>query len=225
MASASKGVIVEFDFAVLDGAELLFDVARRHLKAVDGIGLDLQIEAKYLAGRSYEEGFTRYFPVVRTKKTAPKAARELAAAFASAVSDAVALPTAIPVAFRNFVATLAAKGVKVVISTRAAPDAAAAAFAPLLVENVSLYREVSLVYGCPSWDSWRRACMANDIARANALAITGSGHGVRSALLAGMASMAVVKDRVAFQDYTGASIVAKNLSAVSARQLIDYLRV
>ena len=225
MASASKGVIVEFDFAVMDGAELLFNVARRHLKDVDGISLDMQTEEKYLAGRSYEDGFSRYFPVVRTKKTAHKAARELAAAFAAAVSEAVALPTAIPVAFRNFVTTLAAKGVKVVISTRATPDAAAAAFATMLVENVSLYREVSLFYGCPSWDSWRRACMANDIARANAVAVTGSGQGVKSALLAGMASMAVVKDRVAFQDYTGASIVAKNLSAVSARQLLEYFHV
>ena len=225
MASASKGVIIEFDFAVLDGAELLFDVACRHLKAVDGIGLDMQIEAKYLAGRSYEDGLARYFPVVKTKKTARKAGRDLGAAFASAVSEAVAVPTAIPTAFRNFVTLLASKGVKVVICTRAAPEPAAAAFASMLVENVSLYHEVSQFYGCPSWDSWRRACMANDIARANAIAVTGSGQGVKSALLAGMASMAVMKERVAFQDFTGASIVAKNLSAASAKQLLEFLRV
>lgn len=223
MASASKGVIVEFDFAVMDGAELLFNVARRHLEAVDGIGLDMHIEAKYLAGRSYEDGLARYFPVVRTKKTPQKAARELAAAFSAAVSAAVT--TAIPAAFRNFVTVLASKGVKVIICTRAAPEPAAAAFASMLVENVSLYREVSLFYGCPSWDSWRRACMANDIARANAIAVTGSGQGVRSAMLAGMASMAVVKERVAFQDYTGAGLVTKSLSAASARQLLDFLRV
>ena len=111
-----------------------------------------------------------------------------------------------------------------VISTRATPEASAAAFAPLLVENVSLYREVSLFYGCPRWDSWRRACMANDIARANAVAVAGSGQGVKSALLAGMASMAVMKDRVAHQDYTGASIIANDLSAASAKKLLAYLR-
>lgn len=222
MSGAAKGVIVEFDFAAMDGAKLLFDVTQRHLKAVDGIGLDMPTEEKYLAGRSYEEGLVRYFRVIKTKKTAPKAARELAALFCDAVSQTVL--SAVSAAFRNFVATIASKGVKVVISTRAAPEAAASAFASLLVENVSLYREVSLFYGCPRWDSWRRACMANDVARANAIAVTGSGHGVKSALLAGMASMAVVKDRVAHQDYTGAGIIASDLSAASAKRLLSYLR-
>ena len=222
MASTAKGVIVEFDFAVLNGAQLLFDVAQRYLQALDKIGLDMPTEEKYLAGRSYEEGLARYFRIVKTKKTAPKAARELAVAFSNAVSGAV--EKAVSPVFRNFVTAVAAKGVKVVISTRANPEASAAAFAPLLVENVSLYREVSPFYGCPRWDSWRRACMANDIARANAVAVTGSGHGVKSALLAGMASMAVMKDRVAHQDYTGAGLVVKDLSAVSAKKLLTYLR-
>ena len=222
MASTAKGVVVEFDFAVLNGAQLLFDVAQRYLQALDKIGLDMPTEEKYLAGRSYEEGLARYFRIVKTKKTAPKAARELAAAFSNAVSGAV--EKAVSPVFRNFVTAVAAKGVKVVIATRANPEASAAAFAPLLVENVSLYREVSPFYGCPRWDSWRRACMANDIARANAVAVTGSGHGVKSALLAGMASMAVMKDRVAHQDYTGAGLVVKDLSAVSAKKLLAYLR-
>ena len=142
-------------------------------------------------------------------------------AFASA--DVAIEFTAPQVAYGNYLKAWA-KGVKVVISTRATPEASAAAFAPLLVENVSLYREVSLFYGCPRWDSWRRACMANDIARANAVAVAGSGQGVKSALLAGMASMAVMKDRVAHQDYTGASIIANDLSAASAKKLLAYLR-
>ena len=206
----------------MNGAQLLFDVAQRYLKALDGIGLDMPAEEKFLAGRSYEEGLTRYFRTVKTKKTAPKAARELAEAFSAAVSESV--QTSVSAAFRNFVTTIASKGVKVVISTRAAPESAAAAFTPLLIENVSLYREVSLSYGCPRWDSWRRACMANDIARANTIAVTGSGHGVKSALLAGMASMAVVRERVAHQDYTGAGIVVPDLSAASAKRLLAYLR-
>lgn len=219
MAVSFKGVIVEFDFAAMNGAELLFGVAARYLNDLDSIGLDAQSEAKYLAGRSYEEGLARYFRAVRTKKTAQKAARELAAAFTDAVS--VAAPKSVTPTFRNFVTTLAARGVKVVIATRAVPHAAAEAFEPLLVENVSLYRERSLFYGCPRWDSWRRACMANDVARANAIAVTGSGNGVKSALLAGVASMAVMRDRVAYQDYTGASLVAKDLSAASARRLMS----
>jgi len=223
VSSTAKGVVVEFDFAAMNGAQILFDVTQRYLKALDNIGLDMQIEEKFLAGRSYEEGLARYFKVVKTKKTAQKAARELAAAFAAAVSEVVTKSVA--PSFRNFVTTIAAKGVKVVIATRAAPEPAAEAFAPLLIENVSLYREVSPFYGCPRWDSWRRACMANDVARANAIAVAGSGCGVKSALLAGMASMAVMKARVAHQDYTGASLVVNDLSAASAKKLLSYLQV
>ena len=222
MSGAAKGVVVEFDFAAMNGAQLLFDVTQRYLKELDGIGLDMPTEEKFLVGRSYEDGLARYFKVVKTKKTAPKAARELAAAFSDAVS--VVVPKSVAPSFRNFVTTIAAKGVKVVISTRAAPESAAEAFASLLVENVSLYREVSPFYGCPRWDSWRRACMANDVARANAIAVTGSGCGVKSALLAGMASMAVMKERVAHQDYTGAGLVVDDLSAASAKKLLAYLR-
>lgn len=221
MSGAAKGVVVEFDFAAMNGAQLLFDVTQRYLNKLDGIGLDMPTEEKFLVGRSYEEGLAKYFKVVKTKKTAPKAARELAAAFAAAVSEAV--PKAVSAGFRNFVTTVAAKGVKVVISTRANPEAAAEAFASLLIENVSLYREVSTFYGCPRWDSWRRACMANDVARANAIAVAGSGCGVKSALLAGMASMAVMRDRVAHQDYTGAGLVVNDLSAASAKKLLTYL--
>ena len=222
MFGAAKGVVVEYDFAAMNGAQLLFDVTQRYLKELDGIGLDMPTEEKFLVGRSYEEGLARYFKVVKTKKTAPKAARELAAAFSDAVS--VVVPKSVAPSFRNFVTTIAAKGVKVVISTRAAPESAAEAFVSLLVENVSLYREVSPFYGCPRWDSWRRACMANDVARANAIAVTGSGCGVKSALLAGMASMAVMKERVAHQDYTGAGLVVDDLSAASAKKLLAYLR-
>jgi len=222
VSSAAKGVVVEFDFAVMNGAQLLFDVAQRYLKALDNIALDMQTEEKFLAGRLYEEGLAKYFRVVKTKKTAPKAARELAAAFSAAVSEAVG--KSVTSAFRNFVTTLASKGVKVMIATRANPESSAAAFESLLFENVSLYREKSLSYGCPRWDSWRRACMENDVARANAVAIAGSGYGVKSALLAGMASMAVMKDRVAHQDYTGASIVANDLSSASAKKLLAFLR-
>ena len=68
MSGAAKGVVVEFDFAAMNGAQLLFDVTQRYLKELDGIGLDMPTEEKFLVGRSYEEGLARYFKVVKTKK-------------------------------------------------------------------------------------------------------------------------------------------------------------
>ena len=37
MSGAAKGVVVEFDFAAMNGAQLLFDVTQRYLKELDGI--------------------------------------------------------------------------------------------------------------------------------------------------------------------------------------------
>ena len=44
MAKMSKGVIVEFDFTVLNGAEILFDTAKKLLKGA-GVELNTRLEA------------------------------------------------------------------------------------------------------------------------------------------------------------------------------------
>ena len=47
-----KGVIVEFDFTVLDGSKLLFDTAKALLQK-SGVELTPQLEAMHLAGGNY----------------------------------------------------------------------------------------------------------------------------------------------------------------------------
>ena len=214
----NRGVVIEFDFAAMNGAELLFRTTKEFLRSLDRIPFDESLEARYLAGRTYADGLARLFAQVKTKKTAPKAARELAAAFASAVAGAV--PAAVGVPFRNFVKAFVDAGFSVAIATRADLDAVRPAFESVLGENVILYREESDGYGFPTWESWRRACMALEMKHAAVLAISGSGVGVKSALVAGMRSMAVVNDRVAYQDFGGASEVADELSGKSARKFL-----
>jgi len=221
VSGATKGVVVEFDFTAMNGADILFDVAKAHLHALDGIELDQTSEFRYLAGRTCEEGLAAFFKTVKTKKTPQKAARDILDAFAGAVSSA--LPKAMTQGVRNFIKTLADRGVKVVILTHAVPEDAAVALAPILGGNVSMFQDSSTCYGFPRWDSWRRACQANGVARLSAVAVTGSGYGVRSAMLAGMSSMAVVKERTAYQDFTGADEVVKDLSVASARRVIARL--
>ena len=222
---AAKGVIVEFDFAAMDGAKLLFETTRNFLQKLDGIPFDDRVEAQHLAGCNYQGAFVEYFPLVKTKKTAAKAAKDLADAFANALKDAI--PGSITQGFRNFVKTLSAKGVKVVIATRADIDAneIATAFSPLLGDNVVLYHEESTTYGNVKWDVWRRACAANKLPPSVTLAITGSGNGVKSALIAGMGSMIVVNPRTAYQDCSGADAVVKELNSESAKTVLEILRV
>ena len=216
-----KGVVIEFDFAAMNGAELLFKTTKKFLRDLDKIPFDESLEARYLAGRSYSDGLARLFAQAKTKKTAPKAARELAVAFASAVTAAV--PTAVGIPFRNFVKAFVDAGFSIAIATRADLDGVRPAFESVLDENVILYHEESDGYGFPAWESWRRACMALEMKHATVRAVSGSGFGVKSALVAGMRAVAVVNDRVAYQDFGGASEVADELSGKSARTFLAAL--
>ena len=213
-----RGVVIEFDFAAMSGAELLFDTARKFLQELDGIAIDAPLEARYLAGRTYQDGLARLFAIVKTKKTAQKAARDLASAFASAVTAAA--PSAVGVQFKNFVKALADAGLTVAIATRADLDAVRSAFEPVLGERVILYHEESDGYGFATWEGWRRACMAMEMKHALVRAVPGSGFGVKAALVAGMRSVAVVNDRVAYQDFGGAGEVLGELSGKTAKRFL-----
>ena len=218
-----KGVVVEFDFAVLNGAELLFKTAKSYLKELDNIKLDEPAEARYLAGADFADGLAKLFASVKTKKTAPKAARELSALFAETLTASV--PAAVTTPFRNFVKALAEKDVKVIIATRADLEAVAPAFASLVGENVVLYQDVSSCYGAASCDAWRRACRFAEVSHISTLVLTGSGFGVKSALRAGMGSVAVVNEHVAYQDFGGADAVIGELSGKTAKKVLEVLRV
>ncbi len=217
-----KGVIIEFDFAVLNGASLLYETTANLLKAND-IAFDPRVEATYLAGGHYLGGLTNYFADVGTKKTPQKAARELGENFAAAVT--AALPAAVTTSFKSFVRSLAEKDLKVVIATRANLEKVEPLFADILGENVQLYQEISQCYGSLKWDGWRRACVQNRLRNLLTVAVTGSGYGVKSALMAGMGSVAVTNDHVAYQDFGGADEVVTTLNAAAAKAIFRLLRV
>ena len=218
-----RGVVIEFDFAVMNGAELLFKTAKKFLKELDKIAFDDALEARYLAGRTYQDGFARLFAAVKTKKTVQKAVRDFSSAFNSAVTDAV--PAAVTVQFRNFIKALTDAGLAVAIATRADLEAVRPAFESVLGERVILYHEDSETYGFPMWEAWRRACMEMEMKHALVRAIAGSGFGVKSALVAGMRSVAVINDRVAYQDFGGAGEIVEELSGKTARKFLATLGI
>ena len=213
-----RGIVIDFDFAAMNGAELLFRTTKKFLKELDRISFDDSLEARYLAGRTYQDGLTRLFAQAKTKKTAQKAARDLAAAFSAAVTKAA--PEAIGQPLRNFVKTLRDAGVTVAIATRADLEAVRPTFEFAFGEDIILYHEESDGYGFAPWDALRRACMAMQIKHAFVRSVTGSGFGVKAALLAGMKSVAVVRDRVASQDFGGANAVVDELSGRTAKTVL-----
>ncbi len=217
-----KGVIIEFDFAAMNGAELLYGAAEKVL-ADNEIAFSPRIEAQYLAGGNCQGALTDYFNVVKTKKTPAKAAKDISEEFIKALTAAV--PGAVTRSFVSFVKALSSKGVKVVIATRADIDAVKSVFEEVLDENVSLYQESSQTYGSVKWDAWRRACASNKLRNFTSVAIAGSGYSVKSALVAGMGALAVVNDHVAYQDFGGADDVVRSIDSKLADKVLSILKV
>ena len=218
---SDKGVIIEYDFAAMDGAALLFGIAERFLAGLDKIPFDPVVEARHFAGGSYLGCFAEYFQVVKTKKTALKASRDFHELVGRGFTAAVAKPPC--PAFVNFVKTLVSKQVKVVIATRADVGAVGGAFAAL-GSGVELYHEESATYGSFKWDAWRLACVRSGLRSFNALAVAGSGFSVKAALRAGLGAVAVMNSRTAYQDYTGCNELFSTLDAAAAKRVLDILR-
>lgn len=219
MGKISKGVIVEFDFTVLDGADLLFNTAKTLLKG-RGIELNARLEALHLAGGNYQGALAELFGKVGVSGDAAAAARELNAAFNAAVAEKA--PAAVTVAFKNFVKTLLDNGVKVVVATRGNAPVLAAAIGDA---RVVAYAETSSTYGSCKWDAWKRACRLNGLHEMLTTAVTGSGFGVKAALVAGMSALGVTNDHVAWQDFGGADEVVGTLDKKAADVVLKMLKV
>ena len=218
----ARGVVVEFDFAVVDGAQLLFDTARKVLEA-KGVDLTVKLEAMHLAGGNYQGGLSELFSVLGKKCDAAATARDLGEAFAKALTAKAA--DAVTPDFKAFVNALVAKGVKVVVATRADIEAVQPAFAEFDPERVVLYQEPSMTYGNCKWDAWRRAYSQNGLVDVLTVAVSGSGAGVKAALVAGMGAVAVIHDHVAYQDFGGADFVSDAIDAKLAGEVLRMLHV
>lgn len=222
-SEVKKGVVVEFDFAVAKGAELLYKTTEQLLKESE-IPFSARIEAQYLAGGNCQGGLDEYFKVVKTKKTAQRAAKDLATAFAEALT--AEMPKAVTEDFKAFVRALLAKGVKVVIATRADMEVVNELFTEFLDDpNFALYQETSMAYGSVKWDAWRRAAASNRLRSWASLAVPGSGFSVKGALLAGMGSLAVINPHVEYQDFGGADEIVERLDASAAEKALRILKV
>ena len=219
MAKIGKGVVVEFDFAVLNGAEILFETASSILKG-HGIALDSRLEAMHLAGGNYQGALAELFAKVESDAEPASVAREIHTAFNAEVAAKSA--AAVTPAFKNFIAALQAKGVKVVVSTRGDTAVLAEAIGD---PQVVVHAEMSTTYGSCKWDAWKRSCRLNGLHEMLTTAVTGSGFGVRAALVAGMSALGVVNKRVEWQDFGGADDVVSTLDQKAAEIVLKMLKV
>lgn len=218
----SRGVIIEFDFAALDGANILFNVAKERL-AAEGVDLTIKLEALHLIGGNYQGGLTELFAKLEKEADCSQIARDINEAFNAEITKRLA--TAVTPELKAFIKKIVEKDVKVVLATRGDIEALKPALEEFDSEKVVPYQEKSMTYGNGKWDVWRRALSANALADILTVGITGSGNGVKAVLVAGMPAIAVVNDHVAYQDFGGADCVADAITAKLADEVARILRV
>jgi len=217
-----RGVVVEFDFTAIDGAQLLFDVAKKRL-AEDGVSLDIKLEAKHLAGGNYQGGVSELFEALGNRHDPAQTAHDLAEAFKAAVTEKI--PAAVTPGFKGFVKALAAKGVKTVVATRGDVSVLQAALEGLDSELCAAYQETSSTYGNCKWDAWRRVCAPNGLHELLTVALAGSGAGVKSALVAGLSAIGIVHPHTEYQDFGGADVVTDKIDASLADEVLRMLHM
>lgn len=217
-----RGVIIEYDFTAIDGAQILFETTSK-LLAKEGIELDIKREALHLNGGNFQGALTELAEALKVKLDAADVAQKLSRTFKDELTKASV--SALTPGFKAFVKALTAAGLKVVIATRADTAKLEKALEGLNDPQIVVYSEPSNTYGNCKWDAWKRACTQNNILNLLAVAITGSGNGVKSALIAGLSALAIVHDHTAWQDFGGADVVAPSFNAALASEVLKMLHM
>ena len=220
-AQLQRGVIVEFDFAVLPGHAFLKDICSVRLEK-EGLKPDAKLMARYMGGKSFSSGLNAMCNKLQKTLDVPAVIAECNGQFAEALKGA--LPK-VPAGFIAFVKALLAKEIKVVIVSRADSEAVRAAFADVQSDKLVVMHDLANSFGFCSWDGWRRAARKNDLHERLCVAVAGCGFSVKGALTSGMGVL--VKDNAVteYQDISGCDLKISEFSAGLVDDVTRILRV
>lgn len=220
-ASLQRGVIVEFDFAVLPGHKLLMDICRTRL-AQDGITLDAKLMARMMNGKSFSAALNVLSKTVKKPIETSAVTSECYPLFEEALKNEV---SKIPAGFTAFVKALQAKGLKVVIVTRADAEAVQSAMSELQGDNLVVVRDTASGFGFYSWDAWRRASRNHDMFERLCVAVVGSGYSAKSAMISGMGVIAKPDPLTENQDFGGCDAFIDGFAAKTAEEVLRILQL
>lgn len=217
-AQLQRGVIVEFDFAVLPGHRLLSDVCGARL-AQDGVAFDASQMVRLMVGKSFSTGLNALCNRQQKTIDVPAVIADCQEKFASALKDSL---SAIPAGFVEFVQALASKGMKIVLISRADPDAVRALFPA--IDKLVVQHETTNGFGFCNWDGWRRAARKNDLHERLCVAVAGCGCSVKGALSAGMGVFVKTNPMTDYQDVSGSDCIVETFAAGLADDVVRILR-
>lgn len=220
-ASLQRGVIVEFDFAVLPGHKLMLDICQTRL-AQDGITLDEQLMARMMNGKSFSSALNVLSKIVKKPIETSEITSECYPLFEEVLKKETAK---IPSGFTAFIKALHAKNLKTVILTRADPEVVQEALTDLKGDNLVVSRDTASGFGFYSWDAWSRAARDHDLIERLCVAVVGSGYSVKAAMISGMGIIAKPNPLTEHQDFGGCDAVIDKLSASVADEVFRILHL
>lgn len=220
-AQLQRGVIVEFDFAVLPGHRLLLDVCSARL-AKEGVKLDATLLARYMGGKSFSSGLNNLCNKLQKTVDVPAVVAECNEQFAAALTANLSQT---PAGFVAFVSALLAKGIKVVVASRVESDLVRALFPAVTDEKLVIVRETPNSFGFCSWDGWRRLVRKNDLHERLCVAVAGSGFSVKGGLTSGMGVIVKGNPMTEYQDFGGCDVRISEYAAGLADDVVRILRV
>jgi len=220
-AQLQRGVIVEFDFAVLPGHALLLDICSKRF-AKEGLNLDAALMARSMGGKSFSSGLNALCNKQQKSVDVPAVIADCNAEFTEALKGKL---STVPEGFMDFVKALVAKNIKVVIVSRADSGAVQACFGGIQSDLFTVLHDVSSGFGFYSWDGWRRTARKTDLHERLCVAVGGSGFSAKGALSSGMGVMVKDNPLTEYQDFSGCDVHIAEFSAGLAADAVRILRV
>lgn len=214
-----RGVLVEFDFAVMPGHEIMLDVCRQEL-AKSGLKIDEIVMARSMFGRSFVAALS---VLCRAQGVTAADVSELASTCNRIFAERVTAKIGeIPAGFKAFVKATAARGLKTVLFSRADEEALKAAFSEIPEEKLAVSEDITSSFCFTSWEGWRRFARKNGLHERLCVGIAGSGLSIKGALTTGIGSVLRDNAVVAYQDGSGCD---KQIAKFDAALLDDVLRL
>lgn len=216
-----RGVIVEFDFAVLPGHALLLEVCRERL-ATEGVVVDVPLMAHWMGGKSFSGGLHALCERQEKQIDFGVVMADCNAKFKEQLAENL---EKVPATFLKVVEKLLKRGIKVSIVTRMEVERVAKVFEKIADKNLVIFHDISNGFGFHTRDAWQRAAHDMAIHERLCVAIAASGYSTRGALKVGMGIAAKVSAMTDHEDYSGTNIYFEEFEETLAGLIINYMRL
>jgi len=199
-AILKRGVLIEFDFAVMPGHQMMLEVCKEQF-AKEGLKIDQVIMARYMAGKSFVAGLSA---LCRAQEITSFEVSDMAASCNELFAEKIkANLKKVPAGFKDFIKAVTDKGMKVVIFSISDSEAIREAFADIPEESLGISEDLTSSFCFTSWEGWRRFARKNSLHERLCVSVCGSGLSVKGALTSGLSVIVKDNEMVDYQDISG----------------------